>query len=119
MEFAGEFLMPSAEIGKQLNGLNLDKLGELKKEWNVSMQAILFRAKKLGKISESHNRFLWMQISGGGKTNSQASNYRNATSKLTKQTMKRRTQNPPSARTAQHESFLDCAAPTGLESFCG
>jgi Zn-dependent peptidase ImmA (M78 family)/transcriptional regulator with XRE-family HTH domain len=61
-EFAAEFLMPSAEIGKQFDGLNLDKLGQLKKEWGVSMQAILYRAKKLEKIGESYNRFLWMQI---------------------------------------------------------
>jgi len=61
-DFAAEFLMPAAEIGKQLNGLNLDKLGELKKEWGVSMQAILYRATKLKKISESHSRILWMQI---------------------------------------------------------
>ncbi len=61
-EFAAEFLMPSAEIEKQFDGLNLDKLGQLKKEWGVSMQAILYRAKKLGKIGESYNRFLWMQI---------------------------------------------------------
>lgn len=61
-EFAAEFLMPSAEIGKQLDRLNLDKLGQLKSEWGVSMQAILQRAKKLGKISESYNRFLWIQI---------------------------------------------------------
>jgi Zn-dependent peptidase ImmA (M78 family)/transcriptional regulator with XRE-family HTH domain len=61
-EFAGEFLMPSAEIEKQFEGLNLDKLGQLKKEWGVSMQAILYRAKKLGKISESYSRYLWIQI---------------------------------------------------------
>jgi Zn-dependent peptidase ImmA (M78 family)/DNA-binding XRE family transcriptional regulator len=61
-EFAEEFLMPVAEIEQQLDGLNLDKLGQLKKEWGVSMQAILYRAKKLGKISESYYRFLWMQI---------------------------------------------------------
>lgn len=61
-EFAEEFLMPAAEIEQQFNGLNLDKLGQLKKEWGVSMQAILYRAKKLGKIGESYNRFLWMQI---------------------------------------------------------
>ena len=61
-EFAGEFLMPAAEIEQKLAGLNLDKLGQLKKEWGVSMQAILYRAKKLGKISESYYRFLWMQI---------------------------------------------------------
>ena len=56
-EFAAEFLMPSAEIEKQLDGINLDKLGQLKKDWGVSMQAILYRAKKLGKIGESYYRF--------------------------------------------------------------
>jgi Zn-dependent peptidase ImmA (M78 family) len=61
-DFAGEFLMPSAEIEKQFEGLNFDKLCQLKKQWGVSMQAILYRAKKLGKISESYYRFLWMQI---------------------------------------------------------
>jgi Zn-dependent peptidase ImmA (M78 family)/transcriptional regulator with XRE-family HTH domain len=61
-EFASEFLMPSVEIANQFNGLNLDKLGELKKQWGVSMQAILYRAKKLETIGDSYNRFLWMQI---------------------------------------------------------
>lgn len=61
-EFAAEFLMPSAEIEEQLVDLNLDKLGQLKKRWGVSMQAILYRAKKMEKITESYNRFLWMQI---------------------------------------------------------
>lgn len=61
-DFAGEFLMPVVEIEEQLNALNLDKLGQLKKEWGVSMQAILYRARKLEKISESYYRFLWMQI---------------------------------------------------------
>jgi Zn-dependent peptidase ImmA (M78 family)/plasmid maintenance system antidote protein VapI len=66
MDFAAEFLMPSAEIEEQLNDLNLDKLGQLKSEWGVSMQAILFRARKLGKISESYYRFLCIQIAKCG-----------------------------------------------------
>ena len=61
-EFAAEFLLPAAEIGQQFDRLNLDKLGQLKRAWGVSMQAILYRAKKLGKISESYYRFLLMQI---------------------------------------------------------
>ena len=61
-DFAAEFLMPAAEIEKQLDHLNLNKLGEMKSEWGVSMQAILYRARKLRKISESYSRFLWMQI---------------------------------------------------------
>lgn len=61
-DFAGEFMMPAAQIQKQLNNLNLDKLGQLKNEWGLSMQAILHRAKKLGEISESGYRFLCIQI---------------------------------------------------------
>lgn len=61
-DFAGEFLMPATEIGPQFDRLNLDKLGQLKKTWGVSMQSLLFRARKLGEVSESQYRFLWMQI---------------------------------------------------------
>jgi Zn-dependent peptidase ImmA (M78 family)/transcriptional regulator with XRE-family HTH domain len=60
--FASEFMMPSAEIGNEFNGLNLDRLGELKKKWGLSMQAILYWARKLNKVSESYSRFLWTQI---------------------------------------------------------
>jgi Zn-dependent peptidase ImmA (M78 family) len=65
-DFASEFLMPADEVSNQLKGLNLDKLGQLKKEWGVSMQAIIYYAKKLGKISDSYNRYLWMQIAKSG-----------------------------------------------------
>jgi Zn-dependent peptidase ImmA (M78 family) len=61
-DFAGEFLMPAEEIGLQFDGLNLDKLCKLKQQWGVSLQSILYRAKKLGKIKDSYYRFLWMQI---------------------------------------------------------
>lgn len=61
-EFAAEFLMPYNEIRRQFIGLDLDKLGQLKKEWGVSMQAILYRARKMDQITESYSRFLWMQI---------------------------------------------------------
>jgi Zn-dependent peptidase ImmA (M78 family) len=61
-DFAAEFLVPAAEIQAQFCGLNLDKLGRLKSEWGVSMQALLHRATKMGKISESYSRFLWIQI---------------------------------------------------------
>jgi Zn-dependent peptidase ImmA (M78 family)/transcriptional regulator with XRE-family HTH domain len=61
-DFASEFMMPSAEIEKEFSGLNLDRLGELKKKWGLSMQAILYWAQKLNNISESYSRFLWMQI---------------------------------------------------------
>jgi len=61
-EFAGEFLMPAAEINQRFGDLDLDKLGQLKKEWGISMQALLYRARKMERIGESYYRFLWMQI---------------------------------------------------------
>ena len=54
--------MPAAEIGQQFFPMNLDKLGKLKCQWGVSMQAILTHGKRLGKIGDSYNRFLWMQL---------------------------------------------------------
>ena len=65
-DFAAEFLTPGAEISDQLANLNIDRLGRLKTEWGISMQAILQRAKKLGKISDSYHRFLWIQIAKCG-----------------------------------------------------
>lgn len=65
-EFAREFLMPSSEIGRHFDNLSLDKLGELKKEWGISMQAILYYAQTMGRISESSSRYLWMQIGKSG-----------------------------------------------------
>jgi Zn-dependent peptidase ImmA (M78 family)/transcriptional regulator with XRE-family HTH domain len=65
-DFAGEFLMPAEEIASDLERLNIDKLGNLKKTWGVSMQALLKRATTLGRINESHARFLWIQIGKSG-----------------------------------------------------
>lgn len=60
--FAGEFLMPSAEIGPHLFPLSIEKLAQLKLKWRVSMQAILKRAKELGKIQPRYYQFLWMRL---------------------------------------------------------
>ena len=39
--FAAELLTPAREIGPMLNGLTFQKLGGLKREWKVSMQALI------------------------------------------------------------------------------
>ena len=49
--FAAEFLMPAAEISKQLYNLNLPRLADLKRHWRVSMGALLVRARELGCIT--------------------------------------------------------------------
>jgi len=62
-EFAGELLMPQAEIRPLLNNLTLDKLATLKVQWKVSMAAILVRARRIGAIDADRYRFLNMEIS--------------------------------------------------------
>jgi Zn-dependent peptidase ImmA (M78 family) len=64
--FAGEFLMPTSEIGPYLANLTLPRLASLKAEWRVSMAAILQHATRLGAITERHSRYLWMQMGKAG-----------------------------------------------------
>lgn len=61
-EFASEFLMPENEIRPQLVGLSIEKLADLKRYWKVSMQSILYKAKKLGMITENQYKYLWIQM---------------------------------------------------------
>lgn len=54
--FASELLMPSADLRTLLptamNARSWDVLGALKEQWGVSIQALLFRARRLGTISD-------------------------------------------------------------------
>lgn len=65
-KFAAEFLMPKEEIAPSLSNLNLQKLANLKLYWKVSMAAILHRAFDIGKITQTQNRYLWVQLSKAG-----------------------------------------------------
>jgi Zn-dependent peptidase ImmA (M78 family)/DNA-binding XRE family transcriptional regulator len=66
--FAAEFLMPTAEIYPDLSceKISLFRLAELKKKWNVSMQAILRRARELSILNDRQYRYLMLQISQRG-----------------------------------------------------
>lgn len=54
--FAAELLMPASELRellpKAMNARAWDVLGSLKEQWGVSIQALLFRARRLGNISD-------------------------------------------------------------------
>ncbi len=65
-DFASEFLMPRADIIRELYNLNLEKLANLKMKWKVSMAALIQRAKSLRTITENQARYLWMQMSSRG-----------------------------------------------------
>lgn len=60
--FAAEFLMPEKDIKNDLQELTLPKLGELKRKWKVSMQALLYRASDLQLLSDNQKHYLLKQF---------------------------------------------------------
>lgn len=64
--FAAEFLMPRREIKASLYGLTLPKLADLKRQWKVSMQALIERAYELKTISDSQRKYLYINIGKRG-----------------------------------------------------
>lgn len=64
--FASEFMMPADQIRGMFAPISLDRLGQLKLHWKMSMQAILVWADKLGAVSGYRKRQLWQQISSKG-----------------------------------------------------
>ena len=66
-DFASEFLMPEKDIKHQLKGkLTIVQLARLKLVWRASMQAILYRANKIGAISKNQYDYLIRKISANG-----------------------------------------------------
>ncbi len=64
--FAAELLAPANEIASSLNGLTYQKLGGLKREWKISMQALVTRAYHLGAISDRQRRSMFVRLSKAG-----------------------------------------------------
>lgn len=64
--FAGELLMPAAEIRGELGSLDMPALARLKAKWGVSMAALIRRARDLGTISDYRYRELNIELSKAG-----------------------------------------------------
>lgn len=68
--FAAELLMPETGIEHQLptamNGSAWVRLAQLKEEWGVSLQALLFRARRLGRLSAVSYRNAMMTLTSRG-----------------------------------------------------
>ncbi len=61
--FAAGFLMPENEIKKDFEkGITIPLLGELKRKWKVSMQALLYRSADLGFLTENQKHYLLKQF---------------------------------------------------------
>lgn len=70
-EFASEFLMPSEEIKDGLHNLTFASLAQLKRYWQVSMKALLYKANKLGTITSTEYRNMQINFSKKGYTKSE------------------------------------------------
>lgn len=77
--FAGAMLFPKdvmvKELGEQRSKLSINELGALKEEYGISMQAIVYRAKDLGIISNSTYRQFFQMFSQLGYRKSEPIEY--------------------------------------------
>lgn len=64
--FAAEFLMPAEVIRPQLRNLTIGRLTDLKRQWGVSMQALVERAHGLGLLSPGQRTSMYKQFSRMG-----------------------------------------------------
>ena len=65
--FASAFLMPAAAMLRELpQRVDFPALMALKRRWRVSLQALLYRARSLGRISESAYKRAMVRISAAG-----------------------------------------------------
>jgi Zn-dependent peptidase ImmA (M78 family) len=64
--FAAEFLMPAEVIRPQLRNLTMGRLADLKRQWGVSMQALIERAHQLSVIPAGQRTTLYKQFSRMG-----------------------------------------------------
>lgn len=61
--FAGNFLMPAESFGSSIISSRLDYFIQLKKEWKVSIAAMIYRCNELGIIDKQEMKQLQIQIS--------------------------------------------------------
>lgn len=65
-DFASEFLMPTVAIKNSLYNLKLNDLPMLKRQWKVSMQAIIYKAYCIKAIDHNRYRYLMTEMSRRG-----------------------------------------------------
>lgn len=64
--FAAEFSMPELDAFNQLVNMKFQDLSTLKRYWQMSMQFIIMRAKRIGAISESKAKYFMIELSRRG-----------------------------------------------------
>lgn len=60
--FAGAFLLPQATFAREAFRTSLNHFLFLKNRWQVSIAAMIYRARDLGILSENQSKYLWRQM---------------------------------------------------------
>ena len=64
--FAGEFLAPEHELKPSLWNLDFQRLAGLKRQWKISMQAIVMQAFRMGAINAQQRQSMFIRLSKAG-----------------------------------------------------
>lgn len=64
--FASAFLLPAKSFSEELIAHTMDFYLLLKKRWQVSIQAMIYRSRELNLINEHQATYLWKQIAKNG-----------------------------------------------------
>jgi Zn-dependent peptidase ImmA (M78 family)/DNA-binding XRE family transcriptional regulator len=69
--FATEFLVPESEFRKSFTRLDLPTLAGMKRYWQVSMRALIYKAQHRKIITENQAKYLWKQMTANGYVKSE------------------------------------------------
>ncbi len=64
--FASEFLMPTSDVIRDFYNMSMDKFMALKMHWRVSMQSLIMKAHRVGRMSDSAYRYYMINMSKRG-----------------------------------------------------
>lgn len=70
--FAAEFLMPTEDIRSSLHSFSIERFIDLKQYWKTSMQALVRKARDVGKMDERKYRYYNYEISRRGMKRNEA-----------------------------------------------
>jgi len=70
--FAAEFLMPTEDIRPSLHSFSIERFLDLKRYWKTSMQALVRKARDVGKMDERKYRYYNYEISRRGMKRNEA-----------------------------------------------
>ena len=107
-DFAAEFLMPETAMRREIKmPVTISSLAAIKPRWRVSIQALVYRCKELGIITDRQYRYLFEQISAMGWRRSEPVHIAVEQPRALRQMAEMRFGDPLDYATLSHETAID------------